>query len=89
MGKLRLDLDAIEVESFDTGTAKGSVVAYDTGALCVEGSDEDTCAGGGQPTIGTCAGMYTCPKTGPCACTWLTECGTTCTQPFTNPCRCF
>jgi hypothetical protein len=82
--KLRLDVDTLRVELFNTlavyGT--GTVGAHATGALedtcwggCVQYSgDPDTCGGGGEPTFATCAGMGTCPKSG---CGGMPTCGPT------------
>ena len=81
--KLRLDVDALQVESFDTQAVMGigTVDAFETGALedtcwggCVQGSgDPDTCGGGGEPTWATCHGA-SCPKS---ACPGMPTCGPT------------
>jgi hypothetical protein len=83
-GKLKLDLDALRVDSFDTGVRRnaGTVGAYVTGAVedtcwggCVQYSgDPETCGGGGyEPTVLTCGGN-SCPKS---ACAGMPGCGPT------------
>lgn len=76
MRKLTLDMDALTVESFETS---GGVVGHNTGVLeCVEYSGSpETCEGGGQPTLATCNGMASCPKTA-CGSTCMGTCETKC-----------
>jgi len=66
--KLRLDVEAMEVESFVMGPAggDGTVKAY-TGDACIEDA----------PSIATCYGMGSCPKS---------ACGQTCGVTMVNTC---
>jgi hypothetical protein len=97
MGKLKLDLDAIEVESFETELVEGSgtVRGQETGVLepscaaCTQYSDDETCAGGAgdQPTLLTCGGS-TCPKTGCWTCGNSCGCTFSCAPCDTRPTDC-
>lgn len=76
MGKLRLDVEKLDVVSFEIKGEDGSgtVRAHTGGELCVQcGDSEDSC-GGEAPTF-TCTqnNEYTCQN--PCGLTEITQCG--------------
>ena len=63
MGKLKLELDALEVESFDVGTSTGprGTVKGHTGSPGVLGSCAPETCGGGSQTINTACGTCAFP----------------------------
>jgi len=69
MHKLRLDLESLTVHSFDVGGGggRGTVMAH-TGDICADDA----------PSIATCEGMGSCPKS---------ACGPTCGQTMVNTCQ--
>ena len=92
MRKLKLDLDALVVESFqvtapsaDDGTVQGRMIdnSPPTEFSCID------CAG--APSVGTCIGpTFCCPATwkATCAATcFYTECGPSCWTWLCNSCR--
>ena len=68
MNKLTLDVEALKVESFDLGGGDevGTVRAH-TGDVCVDDA----------PSIATCEGMGSCPKS---------ACGPTCGNTMVHTC---
>jgi hypothetical protein len=63
MRKLKLDMDALTVDSFSTSgwSAGAGTVRGRSGALCVEDTGYDTCAcGGGGTYTCTCPDRFTC-----------------------------
>jgi hypothetical protein len=80
MKKLKLDLDALVVESFPTG---GGVEGRNSGALCVEGDES---------WDGNCGGYdtgFTCANTCPAGCTMYGTChGDTCDPTRCKPTTC-
>lgn len=77
MKRLRLDLETLEVDSFDTQSVagRGTVRGAQTNGYALDASCEpETCGGGGyEPTVLTCDGE-TCPKSG---CAGMPTCGPT------------
>lgn len=87
MRKLRLDIDALRVESFSIPTRPpvGTVNARNFDPLYQEAPPEtfEVCYGGGANTVGTCVGpTYCCPAT------WRETCNTcgTCRQSCYGTC---
>lgn len=68
MKKLRMDVESLTVESFDVDgkVGAGTVIAH-TGYVCIED----------MPSIATCDGMGSCPKS---------ACGQTCGPTMVNTC---
>jgi len=71
MNKLKLDVESLNVQTFDTGSGSGSgagTVRGHTGEFCIDD----------LPTIATCEGMGSCPKS---------ACGPTCGNTMVNTCQ--
>lgn len=102
MNKLKMDLEALLVESFTTAEWRGAgtVKGHSGGVLCVEGNQswDGGCGGAGAPTQeGTCApreSCQTCADNGTC---WIScyrtcpggggaTCGNSCPQGCTDFC---
>jgi hypothetical protein len=83
MKKLKLELDALTVESFEAGngsgrgTVRGNNVTYDSCDPCypIEPEDSINYCGPAPTAAGTCGG--TCQGTCSCGC-WNTRVGWTC-----------
>lgn len=84
MERLKLDLDALEVQSFETtasgegrrGTVHGQMVPVDTDAYAFQASGCNDCGSGSGSATATCAGYYTCDAS--CNGTCDASCGGTC-----------